>query len=173
MMHQRHLDHHSQAQRPHYLVTQGRWNEPSPPTLRSGIALSSIGLALLAAGIVIACGTTSGYSVFPLSSPFLLYGGVLLLLASAEGIARRVQRIKNHCGRCCFYQPLEGQYTLGRCRADPHESVVHRLAGCPFFSYSERAMVRDRFARLAESIERAQRARQRKYRIIVEQEKDS
>src|SRR5579885_1040501 len=90
MMHQRHLDHHSQAQRPHYLVTQGRWNEPSPPTLRSGIALSSIGLALLAAGIVIACGTTSGYSVLPLfllSSPFLLYGGVLLLLASAEVIA--------------------------------------------------------------------------------------
>lgn len=154
--HQHPIEHRNQAQWPHYLVTQGRWNEPYPPTLRCRIVMTGIGLALLAGGIVMALSAVPSYGVlllFFLSSPFLLYGGILLLFAPAAGMLRRLRRIRNHCGRCRFYQPLDGQYALGRCRADPNEGEVHRKAGCPFFSYSERAMVRDRFAQRAEMMQ--------------------
>ena len=142
-------EHRYQTRQRHYLVTRGRWNEPSPPTLQSSLAMTGIGLALLAGGIVTAFSPAAGPVVFLLvflSSPFLLYGSILLLLASVEGLVHKVQRTRKHCGRCRFYQPFAGRYALGHCQSDPRKSVVRRTDGCPFFSYSERAMVRDRLA---------------------------
>ena len=97
-----------------------------------------------------------------LGSPFLIYGSLLLLFVAVERAARRLRRVKNHCGRCQFYAPLEGQYGLGRCLAAPSNDTVHRTDSCPFFSYSERAMVRDRFAQRAQALDRAHRAKESK-----------
>ncbi len=158
---QKRFDHHSHARRLRYQATLGQWNTPDPIGLRTGLALTGIGLSLLVGSVLLALVTGLGYAGFLflfLGSPFLIYGSMLILIDAVERAARRLRRVKSHCGRCRFYAPLEGQYGLGRCLAAPSDDLVHRTDSCPFFSYSERAMVRDRFAQRAESLERLQRA---------------
>ncbi len=153
------LGHHSQAHRLHYLVTRGRWNEPDRFGLSTGVVMTCIGLGMLGGfgGTLLADAAAAGALLIFLGSPFLVFGGMLLLLSLLESAWRRLRRIQNHCGRCRFYQALEGQYALGRCRADPHEAEVRRTDSCPFFQYSERAMVLDRFAQHAEVMGRSRK----------------
>ena len=90
-------------------------------------------------------------------APFLVFGVMIALVVCVESAWHRFWRVRRHCGRCRFYIALEGQYTLGHCFIDPRDSVVHRLDSCSYFRYSERAMVRDRFAQHADTLIRVRR----------------
>lgn len=152
--HQSHADPRSPARRLRRRAGRGRWNVPD--SFRLGLA--GMGLALLAGFVwAVSAATPAGELLMLVGFPFLVFGGILLLIGCMELIWRRFRRIQHHCGRCRFYQALDGQYTLGRCRADPRQAVVQRTYACPFFDYSERAMVRDRFAQRAESLARSHR----------------
>ena len=152
--------HHfsSQGQRLHYQTTRGYWNEWDHTGLRTGLVLSGIGLFFLS-GFGLAAfqnitGTADALLLF-CGAPFFLFGGLLLALDVAGVIFRRVRRVTHHCGRCRFYEPLEGQYEHGLCRSDPREGPVRRTDGCPFFAYSQRAWARERFAQRAEALKHA------------------
>jgi hypothetical protein len=145
------------AYQPRPSVTRGRWSQPDLNGARTGSLLVGIGVILLACFALAAPGASAGSAtlLLMLGSPFLLFGGLLLLFALGAYTLRRLRRIKRHCGRCRFYQPFEGQYALGHCRADPRQALVQRGDGCPFFSYSERALVRERFAQHLNTLQRA------------------
>jgi hypothetical protein len=152
--------HHpgSQAYRLHYRMARGHWNERDQTGLRTGLVLGGIGLFLLSAfTLALAQNIAGGADALLLfcGAPFFLFGGLLLAL-DATGLAiRRVRRVKQHCGRCRFYQPLEGQYERGVCLSDPRETPVQRTYGCSFFHYSERAWARERFAQRVEALKHA------------------
>jgi hypothetical protein len=121
--------------------------------------MTSAGLALLAgfAGAEFAHAAPVGLFLLFFGCPLLVFGGMMLLVVFVASIVSKLKRVQSHCGRCRFYQPLDKEYTTGRCRADPRERMVLRTDGCPFFDYSERAMVRDRFAQRARATARAVR----------------
>lgn len=155
------------AQRLRYQPARGRWNTPDSFMRGPGLVMAGIGLALLA-GFVwtsFANGDPADGLLVLVGCPLLIFGGILVLIACVESIWRRLRRIQNHCGRCRFYQALDGQYALGRCRADPRQAIVRRTGACPFFDYSERAMVRDRFAQRAESTARSHK-QESKQRVV-------
>lgn len=157
--HQSHADPCCPEQRSRRPAARVRRNAPDSFLWGPGLIMTGIGLALLA-GFVWASAADAaptGELLIVVGSPFLVFGGLVLLMGCVESTWRRFRRIQNHCGRCRFYQALDGQYTLGRCRADPRQAVVHRTGACPFFDYSERAMVRDRFAQRAESLARSRK----------------
>jgi hypothetical protein len=85
-----------------------------------------------------------------LGAAMLLFGSLTLLLASIEWAVKRLIRTKKYCGRCVFYHSQNEEYDVGLCRADPREGFVQRTHSCPYFRYSERAMVRDRLAQKPE-----------------------
>ena len=134
-------------------------NTPDPFGLATGMLLTGIGLALLAgfAGAALAGASSSDFALLFFSCPFLVFGGMLLLILCVESLLRRLRRIQHHCGRCRFYRPLDDGYALGRCRIDPRQRVMQRTSSCRFFEYSERAMVRERFAQRAEAVARRRR----------------
>jgi hypothetical protein len=115
------------------------------------MTLTGIGLVLLVGWMVaeLAQSTFVSFVLLFFGCPFLVFGGMLLALLGIESLFRHVMRIQHHCGRCRFYRPLDASYTLGRCQADPRQRVMQRVDACTFFEYSERAMVRDRFAQQA------------------------
>lgn len=152
--------HHasSQAHRLHYQATHGRWSEADHTGLRTGLVLSGIGLFFLSVfTLAVVQNIVGGADALLLfcGAPFFLFGGLLLTLDGAGLALRRVRRVKQHCGRCRFYQPLEGHYEHGFCRSDPREGPVRRTDGCPFFQYSQRAWARERFARHVEALKHA------------------
>lgn len=152
--------HHasSQVHRLHYQANRGRWNEANHTGLRTGLVLGGIGLFFLSGfGLAAFQNMTSAVNALLLfcGAPFFLFGGLLLALDGAGLAVRRVRRVKQHCGRCRFYQPLEGQYEHGFCLSDPREGGVHRAYGCPFFQYSERAWARERLAQRVEPLKHA------------------
>jgi len=151
-----HQGRQNQQRHTYRLALQQSWNNPDPFGWATGIMLTSIGLALLAGfvGAELANATPVGFLLLFFGAPFLVFGGVLLLLGFIESIYHRLRRIEHHCGRCQFYRTLDDGYSLGRCQADPRQRVMQRTNGCQFFEYSERAMVRDRFAQQAEIISR-------------------
>lgn len=137
-----------QAHRLRYLPTQGRWDEPETAGLRAGVKLSVVGLILLAGFGLTILFNISDY-VMPLFLPgsaLLTMGAILLLHALGRSIFSSIRRVKQHCGRCQFYQAQRGFYAVGRCGAAPGEPSVRRTDTCPSFCYSERAMVRERLA---------------------------
>jgi hypothetical protein len=80
--------------------------------------------------------------------------GVMLLATSSVpcviGIVRLVDHSQphtDHCGRCQFYQPASGFYQHGVCGRTHNPTM--RLDTCINYTYSERAMVRDRFCEAA------------------------
>lgn len=163
------LHFHSQRQNERRLSQQSSrqalpddQNMPDPFGWGMGMLLTGVGLALLAgfAGAALAGASPGDFTLLFFSGPFLVFGGMLLLILVVESLFRRLRRIQHHCGRCRFYQPLDDGYALGRCRIDPRQRVVQRASSCRFFEYSERAMVRERFAQRAEAV-----ARQRGNRI--------
>ena len=140
------------AQRAHrlrYLPTQGRWNEPETAGLRAGLKLTFVGLVLLGGFGLTILFNASDYAMplFLPGSALLTMGAILLLFALGRTISGRLRRVKQHCGRCRFYQAHSGCYVLGCCGAAPGEPSVRRMDTCPSFHYSERAMVRERLAR--------------------------
>ena len=151
-------DASSQAYRLHYQAQRGRWSEGDHTGLRTGLVLGGIGLFFLSAfGLTAFQNVTSTLNALLLfcGAPFFLFGMLLLALDGAGLAIRRVRRVKQHCGRCRFYQPLEGQYEHGFCLSDPRGGGVQRTYGCPFFQYSERAWARERLAQRVEPLKHA------------------
>jgi len=149
-LHFRHQHHHRQqrlaCQFQHSFRTRAETSG-----LLNGVTLMGMGLVLLGGCVTaeLAQATIISFVLLFFSCPFLVFGSLLLLLLCIESLFRRVMRIQHHCGRCRFYRPLDSSYALGRCLADPRQRVRQRVDACPFFEYSERAMVRDRFAQHA------------------------
>lgn len=148
-------DHPGQSSEPNaHQGKPGRWNEPDSFGLASAIFMISVSIVALA-GFVwaeFADASLVGTLCMVVGAPFLVFGVMIALVVFAESAWHRFWRVRRHCGRCRFYMAMEGQYTLGRCFIDPRDSVVHRLDSCSYFSYSERAMVRDRFAQQADTL---------------------
>jgi hypothetical protein len=134
--------------RPRYLPTKGRWNEPEPVNLRTGLLMIGLGLAL-GVGFLLEssdAATVEAGMLFLLASALLFLGGISLLFVLGRQLATRLRSIKKHCGCCRFYSAQSGLYMIGRCLADPSRQTVSRAATCPSFCFSERAMVCDRLA---------------------------
>lgn len=148
-------DHPGQSSEPNaYQGKPGRWNEPDSFGLASAIFMISVSIVALSgfAWAESANAALVGTVCIVVGAPFLVFGAMIALVVFAENAWHRFWRVRRHCGRCRFYVALDGQYTLGRCFIDPRDAVVHRLDSCSYFSYSERAMVRDRFAHRADTL---------------------
>jgi hypothetical protein len=144
-----HPSRRATAHRSRYLPTKGCWTEPEPVSFRRGLVLILLGVTTGGSFFVFG-GVDDGSSP---ASLLVLLGGALLLIGitmlgcTAGGrLARRITRIKKHCGCCRFYQAGPGSYTQGRCQSDPNNALVQRADGCPSFTHSPRAMVRDRLS---------------------------
>jgi hypothetical protein len=142
--------------------SQGAWGESAnPESLGTAYAMTVIGM-LGMGGFVVAL--LSGGEKF--ATPFLLvgasmllFGSLTLLLAGIEWTFKRLIHTTKYCGRCVFFHPQTEDYDVGLCRADPRESFVQRTHSCPYFRYSERAMVRDRLAQKPELLKAIKIAR--------------
>jgi len=144
------------AQRLRYrAVTQGLIGR-DPSGLPVALAMTSIGTMFLL-GFILAL--LNGGDLY--ASPLLLFGfslcvfGIILLaVLLGEKIVKLLISKKKHCGCCIFYQPQDEVYDVGLCQSDPREGFVRRTHSCPYFRYSERAMVRDRLAQRPDMIAR-------------------
>ncbi|HEY7355173.1 MAG TPA: hypothetical protein VH590_01870 [Ktedonobacterales bacterium] len=154
--HSQHQNERRLAQQPSRQAQADDATTPDPFGWATGMLLTGIGLALLAgfAGAALAGASPGDFALLFFSCPFLVFGGMLLLILTVESLFHRLRRIQHHCGRCRFYRPLDEGYALGRCRIDPRQRVMQRASSCRFFEYSERAMVRERFAQRAEDLAR-------------------
>ncbi len=150
--HNMHAQHRGHLYRRRHRSAPERWHEMEPGSLPVAMMLTSIGAAFLL-GFILAILNGAAISASPLllfGCSTFLFGVVLLLLALGEQVAQRLIRTKKHCGCCAFYQPHDEEYDVGLCRADPREGYVQRTYKCPYFCFSERAMVRDRLAQRPE-----------------------
>ncbi len=146
--------HRDNAHRLRYrAATQGLTGQ-EPGGLSVALAMTGIGTVFML-GFILAL--LNGGSIY--ASPLLLFGCslftfgmALLAVVLGEKIARRLISKKKHCGCCVFYQPQDEVYDVGLCQADPREGFVQRAHSCPYFRYSERAMVRDRLAQRPEML---------------------
>ncbi len=151
---QRRAAHH----RSRYLPTRGCWNEPTTICLSKGAAMVSLGL-LLSIGVVplsLLVGPGASILLTLFASALFFPGSIILLFALGQKLAHRLRSIKKHCGTCRFYQAPGAFYVVGRCQADPSRQVVFRTDTCPSFSFSERAMVRDRLAQRPDLLKQIQ-----------------
>jgi len=110
--------------------------------------LASLGMGML--GLTLVLNSTGQRMLVDSLVPV----GVMLLATSSApcviGIVRLLDHAQprtDHCGRCQFYQPASGSYQHGICRRTSNPTM--RLDTCANFTYSERAMVRDRFSEAA------------------------
>ncbi len=158
--HHDHGDQSDQTSEPNTLRRKpGRWNEPETFGLASALFMICLSVVALA-GFVwseTADAALVGTLCIVVAGPFLVFGTMIALVVFVENVWHRYWRVRRHCGRCRFYMALEGQYTLGHCFIDPRDATVHRLDSCSYFSYSERAMVRDRFAQQADTLIRVRK----------------
>jgi hypothetical protein len=146
--------HRDNAHRLRYrAATQGLTGH-EPGGLSVALVMTSIGTVFML-GFILAL--LNGGSMY--ASPLLLFGCslftfglALLAVVLGERIAKRLIRRKKHCGCCVFYQPQDEAYDVGLCQTDPREGFVQRTHSCPYFRYSERAMVRDRLAQRPEML---------------------
>ena len=128
-----------------HLRAQSFWGyDPNPEGLRTSVTMTIVGAAALAAFAVALVNGDARYAtlLLLLGVALFLFGGLTLVVAFIEWTIKRVMRTRKYCGRCVFYQPQDEDYDVGLCRADPREGFVQRTHSCPYFRYSERAMVR-------------------------------
>jgi len=121
--------------------------------LGMAVASSVLGLSLLTMSVV-AIVFISGWlggALLVLATPFSLIGVLLLIIEACDRLSRRLHRA-HHCGSCRYYQAPMESYDRGLCLADPREVFVQRTYWCPYYIYSERAMVRDRLAQHPEKL---------------------
>ncbi len=150
-----HPSRRAMAHRPRYLPTKGCWSEPEPVSFRRGLVLILLGVAAGSSFFAfggVADGSNPASLLVVLGGAFALIGVIMLCCTAGGRLARRISRIKKHCGCCRFYQAGPGSYAQGRCQADPNGALVHRTDGCPSFCHSPRAMVRDRLSQHPEML---------------------
>jgi hypothetical protein len=150
-----HPSRRAPAHRPRYLPTRGCWTEPEPVSFRRGLALILLGVAF-GSGFFIWGGAADSSNpaslLVVLGGAFCMIGATMLGCTAGGRLARRISRIKKHCGCCRFYQAAPNHYALGRCQADPGSALVQRTDGCPSFCHSPRALVHDRFSQRPEML---------------------
>jgi|GEM_PF-5323838 hypothetical protein len=128
-------------------------NEVPNTWLAMAIASSILGLSLLTTAIlaIIFVSGWLGGALLVLATPFSLIGVLLLLIEACDRLSRCLHRT-HHCGSCRYYQPEADAYERGLCLVDPREPVVQRTYWCPYYTFSERAMVRDRLSQHSEKL---------------------
>jgi hypothetical protein len=121
--------------------------------LTMAIASSALGLALLTIAILMMVFVSGwiGGALLILAAPFSLIGVLLLLIEAGDRLSRHLHRT-HHCGTCRYYRAEADGYDRGLCLADPREAIVSRTYWCPYYTYSERAMVRDKLAQHPEKL---------------------
>jgi hypothetical protein len=145
---------HSRARQRDYILrlrfraSIALWSEQAPRSIGTALSLTGFGLALLVGFVVAAINHAARDAALLLlfGAPMLIFGGLFLLFVFVEWAAKRFIHTHKYCGCCTFYRPQSSDYEVGLCRADPTESYVERTHSCPYFRYSERAMVRNRLA---------------------------
>ncbi|HEY7123460.1 MAG TPA: hypothetical protein VH540_05875 [Ktedonobacterales bacterium] len=150
-----HPSRRATAHRPRYLPTKGCWTEPEPVSFRRGLVLIFLGVAASLSFFFwggAADGSNPASLLVVLGGAFCTIGTAMLCCTAGGNLARRITRIKKHCGCCRFYQAAPGDYAQGRCQADPSSALVRRTDGCPSFCHSPRAMVRDRLSQHPEML---------------------
>ncbi len=147
-LHQRHSHQRASDHRLRFLPTEGRWSQAEPTGLKKSLVMTTIGVGISSAGVLLALALGPDVITVPLllGGSLICFGAVMLLCASGEKLIHRISRIKKHCGCCRFYQAQPGQYARGICQLDPRAHTVQRGDACPSFHHSERAMVRDRLS---------------------------
>ena len=134
-----------------YRAAMFLWNDQNPRSIGTALSITSIGLILLG-GFVLAASSGSRDAgrdaalLLLFGAPMTIFGGLFLLFALVERAAKRFIHTSKYCGCCVFYHPHNDDYEVGLCRADPCEGYVQRAHVCPYFRYSERAMVRDKLS---------------------------
>jgi|SRR5579859_5916034 len=136
------------AHRLRYQAATHWWSKQDPKSLGTACAMTSIG-AVLILGFILAVLNDDARFAGPLllfGVAMSIFGGLLLLFALIEWVVKKFTHTKKYCGCCAFYKPQGDEYDLGLCLSDPQEGFVQRTHSCPYFLYSERAMVRDRLS---------------------------
>jgi hypothetical protein len=125
-----------------------RWWEQDPKSIGTACVITSTGAILIAIFVVAAITHDDRYAgpLLLFGCALFLFGSLILLFALVEWVAHRFIHPKKYCGCCVFYKPQGDEYDVGLCRSDPREGYVERTHSCPYFRYSERAMVRDRLS---------------------------
>ncbi len=126
---------------------QSLWRQVRPWFIVA-LCLAITGIAMLALGVVALGEHQSAWTdtLTPL--------GVMVLVVSAApfilGVVRLVappQRANERCGCCKCYRPSAmATYSRGLCMVDQHPHATASQECCPRFTFSERAMVRERLS---------------------------
>ena len=136
------------------------WDNQNPQGTIKAITMTAMGILLIPGYILaVAITGTTVFSSFVLlcSCALIIIGGMVLLLDLADWVAKRFIGSRKYCGCCAFYQPQQEDYSVGRCLAAHSKGDIQRNHFCPYFRYSERAMVRDRLWQNRYAIERLRR----------------
>jgi hypothetical protein len=122
------------------------WNRPDPNNIGPAWVMVSIGAIFIVSYIFAAISNNniSAALLLLFGGGLLLFGSPVLFFALIEWSIKRFVRARKYCGCCTFYKPGDEEYQVGVCRADTRQGAVQRTHLCPYFRYSERAMVRDR-----------------------------
>ncbi len=144
------------TQRLRYQDTPKWWNKQDSKSIGTACVMTTIGTLFIAAYIIAAMngGDRYAWPLLPFGGSMLVFGILVLLFALIEWTAKRLVHTKKYCGCCAFYRPQGDEYDVGLCWSDPRESYVERTYSCPYFRYSERAMVRDRLSQQRELLDR-------------------
>ncbi|HLV99170.1 MAG TPA: hypothetical protein VKT82_10905 [Ktedonobacterales bacterium] len=133
------------------------WDTPNPNGTIKAFTMTTIGILLLLGFILaVAINGNTVFSSFLLlcSCALIIIGGIVLLLDLAEWVAKRFISSRKYCGCCASYKPQQADYSVGQCLASHSKGGIQRNHFCPYFHYSERAMVRDRLWQNSYAIER-------------------
>jgi len=88
---------------------------------------------------------TIAHTAFLPMGLLLLATGTVPLIIGVIRLLEQPPLAINHCGRCKFYVANTANYASGLCGYG-RAHITLRESTCEHFNYSERAMVRDRFA---------------------------
>lgn len=154
-------DHRSQrpdnARTPSDASAEHWWEkQQNPRGTLIAYSMTILGFALLFLFLITAINNPPFYNGLLLlcSCALVFFGSIGLLFDLADWMAKRFIRSRRFCGCCVSYKPLPDDYSTGECLAAHSKGNVERNHLCPYFHYSERAMVRDRLWQNRYTVER-------------------
>ncbi len=144
------------AQRLRLQGTPAWWHRQDPKGIGTACVMMVLGALFIASYVLAVVSTNDRYTwpLLPFGGALVIFGILILLFALVEWLVKRFIHSKKYCGCCAHYKPQGDEYDVGLCRADPREGYVARTHFCPYFRYSERAMVRDRLSQRHELLNR-------------------
>ena len=132
------------------------WDKQNPRGTIIAYTMTILGLAFFPGFIIAVLNGNPVYASFLLlcGCALVFFGGIGLLFDLADWAAKRFIRSKRYCGCCVSYKAQQDDYSVGHCLAGHSEGEIQRNHFCPYFHYSERALVRDRLWQHRYSLER-------------------